>query len=239
MLRVVVVCKHRSGRAGWGRRGSRRRSSAPATAAYSKAMTSTGLEWRHYGPSPLPPVLASALDRFAEQGYHGTSTRELAAGAGLSVPGLYHHYRSKQDILMALMVAVMEELLARTEAALASAGDSPVERFDALVESMLRFHMFRQREAFVASSEIRSLEPANRKRYVALRDRQQRMIDEVVVAGARDGYFATPYPADAARGIATLCIGVASWFRMDGPLSVDQVLERQLVLARDLVAARS
>ena len=202
-------------------------------------MTTVESAWRQYGPSPLPTPLAAALDCFAEQGYHGTSMRELAAATGLSVPGLYHHYRSKQDILMALMVAVMEELLERSEAALASADDAPLARFDNLVESLLRFHMFRQREAFVASSETRSLEPANRRRYVDLRDRQQRMIDDVVAEGTASGVFATPYPVEAARNVATVCIGVASWFRMEGPLSVEETLHRQLVLLRGLVGART
>jgi len=66
-------------------------------------MTSSGTvdDWRAYGPAALPRVLAAALDRFAEHGYHGTSIRDLATVSGLSVPGLYHHYRSKQDMLLA------------------------------------------------------------------------------------------------------------------------------------------
>lgn len=194
-------------------------------------------DWRTYAPADLPRVLDAALDRFAEQGYHGTSIRDLAAASGLSVPGLYHHHRSKQDILMALMMAVMDELLARSEAALAAAGDDPSEQFDVLVESLLRFHMFRRRQAFVGSSEIRSLDPANRRQYVARRDEQQRMLDHIVEAGVDAGEFATPYPEDAARAVASLCVGVASWYRDDGPLTPDELVRRHLVLARGLVGA--
>src|SRR5690606_25412480 len=50
--------------------------------------------WRNYGPSTLPKPLEAALEAFAERGYDGTSIREIAARAGLSVPGLYHHYPS-------------------------------------------------------------------------------------------------------------------------------------------------
>lgn len=194
-------------------------------------------DWRAYDAPTLPRVLDAALSRFAEQGYHGTSIRDLAAEAGLSVPGVYHHYRSKQDILLALMMAVMDELLERSEAALASAPEAPADQFDALVESLLRFHMFRRRQAFVASSEIRSLVPENRQRYVDRRDEQQRMLDRVVEAGAEGGVFGTPYPADASRAVATLCVGVASWYREDGPLRPDEVVARYLLLAHGLVGA--
>lgn len=190
------------------------------------------------GAAPLPRVLASALTAFAEQGYHGTSIRDIAAGAGLSVPGLYHHYRSKQDVLMALMIAVMDDLLGRTRAALASAGEAtPTARFDAVVEALLRFHLERQSEAFVASSEIRSLDEENRTRYVALRDEQQQMITDVVGEAVAVGAFDVPHVEDASRAVATLCIGVAGWYRPDGPLSQDELVERHLVLARRLVGA--
>ncbi|WP_435742034.1 TetR/AcrR family transcriptional regulator [Nocardioides sp. SYSU DS0663] len=201
-------------------------------------MTSPDAEdWRAYGPPSLPRVLDAALQRFAEQGYHGTSIRDLAADAGLSVPGVYHHYRSKQEILLALMMAVMDELLERSAAALASAPDDPSAQFDVLVESLLRFHMFRRRQAFVASSEIRSLAPENRRRYVERRDEQQRMLDRVVVAGTDARAFGTPYPVDASRAVASLCVGVASWYRDDGPLEPDELVRRHLVLARGLVGA--
>ncbi|MFD6860284.1 TetR/AcrR family transcriptional regulator [Rhodococcus sp. NPDC060086] len=194
--------------------------------------------WRHYGPVSLPKPLAAALDAFAERGYDGTSIREVAARAGLSVPGLYHHYPSKQALLVSLTTAVMNDLLDRSRRALAEAGPSPSERFDAVVESLLRFHMFRRDQAFVASTEMRSMEPESREAYVALRDEQQRMIDEIIEAGVESGEFTTPFPKDAGRAVATMCIGVADWYRPNGSLTPDELVERNLAIARSAVGAR-
>lgn len=200
-------------------------------------MVAEPLEWRKYDDAELPRVLEAALEAFAQHGYHGTSIRELAATAGLSVPGLYHHYPSKQDILVALLDEVMRDLVQRTAAALEEAGPAPAARFDAWVECLLRFHMFRTKHAFVTSSELRSLEGGNRDQIVALRDQLQAMLDEVVEAGAADGTFATPYPKAASRGVTVLCIGVSSWYRPDGPLSPEDLVHRHLVLARGVVNA--
>lgn len=201
-------------------------------------MTGAGeTDWREYSAPTLPRVLDAALRCFTEQGYHGTSIRDLASQAGLSVPGVYHHYRSKQEILHSLMMAVMDELLERSAAALASAPATPSAQFDAVVESLLRFHMFRRSQAFVASSEIRSLVEENRQRYVARRDEQQLMLDHVVQAGVEAGVFNTPYPLDAARAVATLCVGVASWYREEGELPLEELVRRHLVLARSLVGS--
>jgi AcrR family transcriptional regulator len=194
--------------------------------------------WRAYGAAGLPRILDAALTAFAEQGYHGTSIRDIAARAGLSVPGVYHHYRAKQDILLDLITTVMGDLLTRSRAAVESAGDDPAARFDALVESLLRLHMFRSMQAFVASSEIRSLSPRNRASYVAMRDEQQSMLEELISQARESGAFTTSYPKDAARAVATLCVGVASWFRADGPLRPEEIVERYLGFARALVGGR-
>jgi len=184
-----------------------------------------------------PRVLEAALGLFADQGYHGTSIREIAREAGLSVPGVYHHYRSKQEVLVDLLVSVMDELLRRTRAALDSAPEDPSARFDALVSELVRFHAERREQAFVASTELRSLDPDSRGRVIAMRDEQQAMLEACIKAGRQAGAFSTSDPHEAARAVSVLCVGVASWFRPTGRSSVAAVVRRQLALCRALVGA--
>jgi AcrR family transcriptional regulator len=191
--------------------------------------------WREYGPLEFSSILDAALQAFYEHGYHGTTTRDLARRSGFSVPGVYHYYPSKQDILFDLMTVIIDELLVRSRQALATAPPEPRAQFDALVESLLRFHMYRRTGAMVSTAELRSLEPEYRERYVAKRDEQQRMLDQVILDGVRDGVFTTAYPKDASRAIASLCVGVASWYRPDGSLSVEALLDRYLTIARSIV----
>lgn len=194
--------------------------------------------WRRYDRPVLLGPLAAALDMFARQGYHGTTIRQIAGHAGLSVPGLYHHYPSKQALLVGIVDTSMDELLSRSEAAEQEAGSDPADRFDAVVESLLRFHMYRRDQAFVASSELRSLEPQARERHIGHRDRQQRQLDAIVADGVADGVFSARFPEDAARAVVTMCVAVASWYRPDGDLAVEQLVERYADLARRMVDAR-
>jgi hypothetical protein len=119
----------------------------------------------------------------------------------------------------------------------AEAGPTPGERFDAVVESLLRFHMYRREQAFVASRETRSMEPESRKAYIALRDEQQEMLDDIVREGVAAGLFRTPFPEDASRAVVTMCVAVSTWYREDGPLSPDELVERYLAIARSTVGA--
>src|SRR5699024_6668292 len=152
----------------------------------------------------LTPPLRAALAVFARHGYHGASIRSIAEAAGLSVPGLYHHYKSKQVILAAIVDSAMEEMLDHTRAAAADAGDSAVTRFENVVECLARFHMARRDHAFVASTEMRSMSPEVRAHHVTQRDEQQMMIEGAIRDGVAAGDFICPYPEDTARAIASL-----------------------------------
>ena len=112
-------------------------------------------------------------------------------------------------------------------------------QFDAVVESLLRFHMYRREQAFVGSTEIRSLDDNYRPTYIGHRDRQQRMVDVIVFAGVETGEFTTEYPKDAARAVATMCVGVSTWFKLDGLLGPDELIARNLQMARALVGYRT
>lgn len=197
-------------------------------------------DWREFGPDPLQPPLRAALDVFVRHGYHGASIRTIAEAAGLSVPGLYHHHRSKQAILASVVDSAMAEMLDHTRAAGASAeGHSAVKRFENIVEALARFHMARRDQAFVASTEMRSMEPEARAHHVRQRDEQQRMIEDAIRAGVETGDLSCPHPEDAARAISSLCVSIASWYRPDGPLSADEIVARHLDFARRIVGARN
>jgi AcrR family transcriptional regulator len=44
-------------------------------------------------------ILETALEVIAERGYSGATVRQIAEAAGLSVPGLQHHFGSKEGLL--------------------------------------------------------------------------------------------------------------------------------------------
>lgn len=44
-------------------------------------------------------IVSAAMEVFLEKGYEGTSMESIASKAGISKGGLYHHFRSKDEIL--------------------------------------------------------------------------------------------------------------------------------------------
>jgi AcrR family transcriptional regulator len=56
-------------------------------------------------------ILDVATQLFAERGFRGTTTRELAAALGVTEPVLYEHFRSKRDIYQAIVEAKARQRL--------------------------------------------------------------------------------------------------------------------------------
>lgn len=200
--------------------------------------TPVGRTWREYGPLGLDSVLQAALDEIVEIGYHGATVRSIAARCQLSVSTIYHHYDSKQQMLMALLQLVMADLLQRARAA-RDEGGNPVERFSLLVEHLALCHTYRRDLAFVGASEMRSLEPGNHRRIARQRTALQRVIDHEVDAAVRDGDFRNDHPREASRAIVTMCTALPTWWRPGGPLTPEQVAEQHVGFALDLMRRRS
>ncbi|WP_324784394.1 TetR/AcrR family transcriptional regulator [Streptomyces sp. H51] len=196
----------------------------------SSQETTAASHWRAYGPLDLHPILTHAMEAFNEHGYHGTSVRDIAGRVGVTVPALYYHYENKQALLATLLETSMKDVLDRCRAAAAEAGDDPLPRFCAMVESIVLYMAHRKGLAFL-DTEIRSLEPGNRARYVALRDYLEHMLLDTVEAGIARGVFTTPIPADAVRAVLIMCQGVANWYRADGPLTAEEVAQRHVLLS--------
>ena len=64
-------------------------------------MTAGGLS---KGERTRQAIRAAAYDLFLEQGYHGTSMRQIAGRAGLAVGGIYNHYAGKEAIFGELIL---------------------------------------------------------------------------------------------------------------------------------------
>ena len=178
--------------------------------------------WREFPPLRIDPVLTAAIESFVETGYHGATIRSIAHRAGMSVPGVYHHYRDKQHLLVRAFDLTMDELHWRVRAA-RRAGTTGRARVTHVVEALALFHTHRRELAFIGASEMRSLTPDNRRRITASRNEIQYLLDEDIDTALAEAGMATGHARAAGRAIATMCTSLPQWFRLDGPATPEQV----------------
>jgi AcrR family transcriptional regulator len=107
-------------------------------------------------------ILAVALRHFAEGGYHGTSTEDIAREAGISQPYLFRLFHTKRELFLACGDRGCEKVLDVFERAAASA--PPGEELHAMGEAYVRellpdrhaILMLMQSYAAAADPEIRA-----------------------------------------------------------------------------------
>ncbi len=64
---------------------------------------------RMSGSERRAAIVQAAIRRFAMHGFRGTTTRELAAAAGVSEPVLYQHFATKRDLYTAIVDQLIEQ----------------------------------------------------------------------------------------------------------------------------------
>ncbi|MGV2939405.1 TetR/AcrR family transcriptional regulator [Mesobacillus sp. LC4] len=57
-------------------------------------------------------IMVSAIESFAEKGYSATSTSEIAKKAGVAEGTIFRHYKTKKDLLLAIVAPVMAKFVA-------------------------------------------------------------------------------------------------------------------------------
>ncbi|MCY7394759.1 MAG: TetR/AcrR family transcriptional regulator [Nocardioides sp.] len=191
-------------------------------------------------PPDVPPdararLYAAAVQAFAAQGFHATTTRDIAGAAGMSPAALYVHHRSKEELLHLIALGGHRRTLALCQEAV-GAGGGPVRALDRLVGDFVRHHADNPTTARVVNYELAALTPQHRVEIEALRSAIQTLVRDLIGDGVEAGVFATPDPMMTAAAVLSLGIDVARWYDETG-WSADAVAEHYVGLVGRMVAA--
>jgi AcrR family transcriptional regulator len=160
---------------------------------------------------------------FREKGYDATSVRDIAAATGLQSGSWVYHFRTKQDILAAVMEEGLQQALERIEA-IAREQLAPREHFRALLRTHLDTLLGPGQDFIpVLLYEWRSLESQQRPRVVALQKRYEAVWEEVITQLQRSGDWALPTRVDRLLMFGALN-WIAHWYRPRGALDVVQLV---------------
>jgi AcrR family transcriptional regulator len=169
-------------------------------------------------------LLRESARLFREQGYHGTSVRDIAAATGLQSGSWVYHFKTKQDILAAVMEQGLQQALERIEA-IDREGLPPREYFRALLRTHLDTLLGPGQDFIpVLLYDWRSLDKRGRERVIALQKRYEQVWEDVIRALQRDGDWALPTRIDRLLMFGALN-WIAQWYRPRGPLSVAQLVD--------------
>ncbi|ERP89884.1 TetR family transcriptional regulator [Marinobacter sp. ES-1] len=177
-------------------------------------------------------LLKEAARLFRDKGYERTTVRDLAAAVGIQSGSLFHHFRTKEEILKAVMVETIRLNTAIMQAAVDQA-DSLRDKLKALIRAELESINGQTGEAMaVLVYEWRSLSEQSQTEVLALRDHYEELWLSVLAALKRQGTL-TAEPFIVRRMLTGALSWTVTWYRPErGGLSLDDLTEQVMALMK-------
>ena len=163
------------------------------------------------GVSSIERLLDAAAGAFADRGYAATTTRDIAARAGLSPAGVYVHFGSKEALLHALSVRGHEAALDLVTRSVAGPGPASA-RVARVMAAFSAWHAEHHEMARVVQYEFRHLTPEHHAEVVLLRRRIDRTVRTVLEDGVAAGELELTDVRETSLALLSLCIDVARWY---------------------------
>lgn len=180
--------------------------------------------------TPKGRLLAKAAKLFREKGYERTTVRDLASAVGIQSGSIFHHFKSKEEILMAVMREVIIYNTNRMQQLLEEAV-TPRDKVLALIFCELEaINGMTGNAMSVLVYEWRSLKPDNQAEILKLRDRYEQLwlnaLSEAKSAGQveADVFVLRRFLTGALSWTTT-------WFDPKGNMSLKALAEQALTLA--------
>ncbi len=206
---------------------------ASAGAEAAPAGTAAAVE-RLFGDYHFPAgprrILLAAATAFAARGFHATTTRDIAAQAGLSSAALYFYFRSKEEVLYQIATSALDFTIevAATEA---KSPGTPGERLTNLVRVLTIWHTYNSQVAHVVLYQTGALTP-DHLADIAVKQREvSQIVRQVITDGVTSGEFDVPDTGAATIAVLSLCLDVARWYRPGYRLTPQQLGDLNAVAA--------
>ncbi|MCP4039423.1 MAG: TetR/AcrR family transcriptional regulator [bacterium] len=142
-------------------------------------------------------ILRAALSCFAEKGYHAATMDDLGRASGLSKGSLYWHFRSKEEVFLALFDSFAAVLYGEWDAAAGSGADA-LEVLRRECELTVR-SLSGDRLFLLAWAEFLN-HPAARERMSAIYTTARFKLQTIIEQGREAGSLRTGPPAEQVAG---------------------------------------
>jgi len=188
----------------------------------------------------LEHILRTSARIFAEKSYHSTSMRDISRATGISLAGLYHYCKSKEELLFLIQDHCFGRVLESFELRIKGITD-PFEKLRIFIDNHLSFFAANMAEMKVLSHEAESLAgdlhrhvSTKKERYAKLARRILREIQDSAASEARPSGRATVVSTQTKSRIdltvATYALfgmmnWIYNWYDPSGKLSVDHLVD--------------
>lgn len=171
-------------------------------------------------------ILTVARELFREKGYHATTIRDIADGAGLLSGSLYAHIRTKEDLLFEITDEIADRFLTGIRRIAQDAALTPVEKFHAALCEHIRVVADNMDAATVFSHEWKALSDERKQRIQKKRDDYEQQWTFIIDDGVEQKVFQDKHRKFARMVTLSVANWLYQWYDPAGDLDAAGVAER-------------
>ncbi len=170
-------------------------------------------------------IIDAAARVFREKGYDGATLRDIAKEAGLLPGSLYYHIRSKEELLRLIVEQPIRDLHAHLEEIVASEA-SPAQKLAQALAAQLRAFDMHYPYLFVHIHNVLRVDTMHPDMQKRAR-RYEEFWQQILTQGVKIGEFPPDLDVKVtAFAIIGMCNWMHRWYRQDGRLSVEEIIQQ-------------
>lgn len=170
-------------------------------------------------------ILQTAARLFREKGYASTSMRDIATDLGIEAASLYHHIKSKEEILETICFAMADQLIA----AIDEVNDiyfNAEEKLRMAIKNHVRIITQNINQSAVFLHEWRSLSEPRLGEFKQLRDKYENELKVILGEGVNEDIFDNVDQKFATLTILSTVNWINEWYRPEGTMSAEEIAQK-------------
>ncbi|AKS32274.1 TetR family transcriptional regulator KstR2 [Mycolicibacterium goodii] len=176
-------------------------------------------------------LLQLAATMFADRGLKATTVRDIADSAGILSGSLYHHFKSKEQMVEEVLRDFLDWLFCRYQQILDTA-TNPLDKLTGLFMASFEAIEHRHAQVVIYQDEAKRLSALPQFDFVETRNKEQRkMWVDILQEGIADGSLRPDLNVDLVyRFIRDTTWVSVRWYKPGGPLTAEQVGRQYLAI---------
>jgi len=183
-------------------------------------------------------LLDLAATMFAERGMRATTVRDIADSAGILSGSLYHHFKSKEQMVEEVLRDFLDWLFGRYQE-IVDTEPNPLERLKGLFMTSFEAIEDRHAQVVIYQDEAKRLSSLPQFDFVDARNIEQRKLwIDLLDEGVEQGCFRPDIDVDVVyRFIRDTTWVSVRWYQPGGPLTAEEVGRQYLSIVLGGIAA--
>jgi AcrR family transcriptional regulator len=170
-------------------------------------------------------ITETAAKLFRKKGYMATTMRDLAAELGIEAASIYHHVKSKEELLETICFDMASKFILNAK----EVNDiyfNAEEKLRLAIKLHIETITLNQNKSAVFLQEWRNLSEPNLSKFKMLRDQYENQFTIIIIDGENEDIFDFVDKKFAVLSILSTINFVNEWYKPDGKMNAAEIAEK-------------